>query len=120
MKSLWTNTVILWIYCPIFTVSISIDSLYLDLINRNISDLTSFNKFYKDFLRDVRQHRIIDTVSSPIDVEKIQSKNYDVDYLKNSVGGFMKKDFLISNICYYSAMKQLPIFLLLMDIIKQI
>jgi hypothetical protein len=92
MKSLWKKIVIFWIYYPVLASSIFIDSLYLDFIHRNISDFTSFNNFYKDFLRDVRQHRIIDTVSSPINVEKIQSKKYNENYLKNFVG-FVKKDF---------------------------
>jgi len=94
MKLLWKKIVIFSIYYPCLISSISIDSLYLDLIHRNISDLTSFNNFYKDFLRDVRQHRSIDTVSSPINIEKIRSKNYSEDYLKNSVG-FKKKDFRV-------------------------
>ncbi len=77
-----------WTYYPLIVSSISIDSLYLDLIQHNISDLISFDNFYKDLLRDVRQHRSIDIVSSSIDVVKIQTNNYDENYLKNSVGFF--------------------------------
>jgi hypothetical protein len=82
----WKKILIFWISYPILISSISIDSLYLDLVHQNITDFSSFNNFYKDFLKDVRHHRLIDTVSSPINLEKIRSNNYNEDYLKNSVG----------------------------------
>jgi hypothetical protein len=88
MGSVWKRMLMFWTYYPLIVSSISIDSLYLDLIQHNISDLISFDNFYKDLLRDVRQHRSIDIVSSPIDVVKIQTNNYDENYLKNSVGFF--------------------------------
>ncbi len=106
---------IFWIYYPIIVTSISIDSLYLDLIHRNLSDFTSFNKFYKDFLKDVRHHRIIDIVSSPINVEKIRSENYDEVYLKNSVE--FLNECIKFKFFFFSAMKQHLIFSMLMDII---
>jgi len=84
----WKKILIFSISYPILISSISIDSLYLDLVHQNISDFPSFNNFYKAFLKDVRHHRLIDTVSSPINLEKIRSNNYDEDYLKNSVGIF--------------------------------
>jgi len=88
MESVWKRMLMFWTYYPLIVSSISIDSLYLDLIHHNISDLISFDNFYKDLLRDVRQHRSIDIVSSPIDMVKIQTNNYDENYLKNSVGFF--------------------------------
>ncbi|CAF0895566.1 unnamed protein product [Adineta steineri] len=64
--------------------SLSIESLYLDLIHRNLSDYTSLNNFYRSILQDVRHHRLIDTVQSPINVSRIKSGNYDEEYLKHS------------------------------------
>jgi len=90
----WKKILIFWIFYPIFISSISIDSLYLDLIHRNLSDFKSFNHFYKELLKDVRQHRSIDTVSSPINIERIRTNNYDEDYLKNSVV-FLKRMYKI-------------------------
>jgi hypothetical protein len=90
MGSIWQKILILWISYPIVISSISIDSLFLNLIERNLTDFTSFNKLYQDFLKDVRHHRVIDTVSSPVDIQKIRSNNYDEAYLKNSVGFFEK------------------------------
>jgi hypothetical protein len=90
MSSIWKNILLFWIYSPFLVSSSSIDSLFLDLIQRNLSDFTAFNNFYKDFLRDVRHYRSIDTVSSPINLEKIRSNTYDEDYLKNSVE-FLKR-----------------------------
>ena len=66
--------------------SASIESIYLDLVHRNLSDFPSLNTFYRNLLQEVRQHRIIDTVQSPINVSTIRSRNYDDGYLKNSVG----------------------------------
>jgi hypothetical protein len=65
--------------------SSSIDLVFLDLIHRNISDYTSLNHFYRNILQDVRHHRIIDTVYSPINVSKIRLNDYNETYLKNSV-----------------------------------
>lgn len=48
-------------------------------------DLDSFNRVYAAILRDVRQHRSIDTVSSPIDLSRIRSNNFDKTYLQSSV-----------------------------------
>ncbi len=90
MSSIWKNILLFWIYSPFLVSSSSIDSLFLDLIQRNLTDFTAFNNFYKDLLRDVRHHRSIDTVSSPINLEKIRSNTYDEDYLKNSVE-FLKR-----------------------------
>ncbi|UJR22577.1 hypothetical protein I4U23_025624 [Adineta vaga] len=70
---------------PLICISTtSIDSIYLDLLHRNISDYDSLNHFYRNILQDVRQHRLIDTVALPINLSKIRSNNYDEDYLKNS------------------------------------
>ncbi len=69
----------------IVSSSSSIDSAFLDLIHRNISDYTSLNHFYRNILQDVRHHRIIDTVYSPINVSKIRLNDYNETYLKNSV-----------------------------------
>jgi hypothetical protein len=88
MFLVWMKILLLWISYPLIISSISIDSLYIDLVHQNISDFTSFDHFYKSLLKDVLQHRSIDTVSSPIDVEKIRSNNYNEDYLKNSVEFF--------------------------------
>lgn len=63
----------------------SIDSIYLNLIHRNLSDYTSLNNFYRNILQDVRHHRIIDTVSLPINISKIRFNDYDEEYLRNSV-----------------------------------
>ncbi len=87
----WKKILIFWIFYPIFISSISIDSLYLDLIHQNINDFKSFNHFYKQLLKDVRHHRLIDTVSSPINIERIRTNNYTKDYLKNSVE-FLEKN----------------------------
>lgn len=76
---------VILISCPWFISGISVEYLYLNFIHRNLSDFASFNRFYQEFLRDIRQHRIIDTVSSPIDLEKLRSNHYTEDYLKNSV-----------------------------------
>ena len=70
----------------ISVLSSSIDStIFLDLIHQNISDDTSLNDFYRNILQDVRHHRIIDTVHSPINVSKIRLNDYNEEYLKNSV-----------------------------------
>lgn len=66
--------------------SASIESIYLDLVHRNLSDFSSLNTFYRNLLEEVHQHRMIDTVQSPINVSTIRAKNYDDTYLKNSVG----------------------------------
>lgn len=85
MDLIWKKIVFVLIYSPLFISSIDPEDFYLDLIQRNLSDSHAFKKFYQDFLRDIRQHRIIDTVSSPINLEKLRSNDYDEDYLKNSV-----------------------------------
>ena len=58
MGLFWMRILIVGIFYPFIVSSISIDSLYLDLIHRNISDFTSFNNFYRNILQDVRHHRI--------------------------------------------------------------
>ncbi|CAF1496238.1 unnamed protein product [Adineta ricciae] len=68
----------------IYVSSASLDSIYLDLIQRNISDYTSLNNFYRSILQDLRQHRLIDTVASPINLSKIRSHQYDEEYIKTS------------------------------------
>jgi len=70
---------------PILILSNSIELSYLDLIHQNLRDFHSFNQFYQNFLHDIRQHRIIDTVVSPINLEKIRLNTYTEDDLKNSV-----------------------------------
>jgi hypothetical protein len=86
MGLFWIRILVVGIFYPYIVSSISIDSLYLDLIHRNISDFTSFDNFYRGILKDVNHHRSINIVSSPINVEKIRSNNYNEDYLKYSVG----------------------------------
>ena len=86
MGLFWMRILVVGIFYPYIVSSISIDSLYLDSIHRNISDFTSFDNFYRGILRDAHHHRSINIVSSPINVEKIRSNNYNEDYLKNSVG----------------------------------
>ena len=109
------------ISCPWLISSISLDSLYLNFIHRNLSDFASFNRFYQGFLRDARQHRMIDTVSSPIDLEKIRSNHYTEDYLKNSVKLFsQRKSFQLQTRSLSSAMKQHLICSLLMVITQSI
>ncbi len=85
MIVIWYKTVFLIIYSLIIVSSISIDSIYLNLIQKNISDYASLNDFYRTILQDVRNHRPIDTVYSPINVTKIRLNDYDEEYLKNSV-----------------------------------
>lgn len=85
MDLIWKKIVLVLIYSPLIISSIDQENFYLDFIQRNLSDLQALKKFYQDFLRDIRQHRISDTVSSPINLEKIRSKDYDENYLQNSV-----------------------------------
>lgn len=69
----------------ITSLSSSMDSTFLQIIHRKINDTNSLNSFYRRILQELRQHRIIDTVTSPINVSKIRSNDYDQEYLKNSV-----------------------------------
>ena len=118
MDLIWKKIVFVLIYSPLFISGLSREDLYIDLIQRNLSDFGAFKKFYQDFLRDIRQHRIIDTVSSPINLEKIQSNDYDEDYLKNSVRFFsITFQRIISS---FSAIKLLLICSMLMDTINRI
>jgi hypothetical protein len=86
MIIIWYGVLFLIIYSLIIVSSVSIDSIYLNLIHRNISDYASLNDFYRNILQDVRNHRSIDTVYSPINVSKIRLNDYDENYLKTSVG----------------------------------
>lgn len=72
------------LFC-LLSYSIPISSNSIDLIHRNLSDFSSFDHFYRAFLRDIREHRTIDTVASPINLEKIRLNNYTADDIKNSV-----------------------------------
>jgi hypothetical protein len=82
---MWYRIVFSIISSSIIVSSSSIDSIFLDLIHQNISDYTSLNNFYRNILQDVRHHRVIDTVSSPINLSKIRLNDYNEEYLKNSV-----------------------------------
>lgn len=85
MIIIWYRIVFSILYSSIIVSSSTIDSIFLDFIHRNISDYASLNDFYRNILQDVRQHRTIDIVHSPIDVSKIRLNNYNEEYLKNSV-----------------------------------
>jgi hypothetical protein len=65
--------------------SSSIDAFFLDRLQINISDYSSLNTFYQNFLQKIRHHRLIDTVYSPINLSYIESGNYNENYLNNSV-----------------------------------
>ncbi len=67
---------------------------FLDLIHQNINDSISLNNFYRIILQQIRHHRIIDTVYSPINISKIRFNDYNEEYLKTSVR-FQKKRKLI-------------------------
>jgi len=82
--------IFLIIYSLNIVSSSSIDSIYLNLLHKNLTNYTSLNNFYRNILQDVRNHRLIDTVQSPINVSKIRLNDYDEAYLKNSVGCFSK------------------------------
>ncbi|CAF0974422.1 unnamed protein product [Adineta ricciae] len=84
MDVIWKGAFVLGIVCPCLVGSASLDASYLDLVHRNVHDFNSFDQFYRDVLRDFRHHRPTDTVSSPINVEKIRSNDFDEDYLKRS------------------------------------
>jgi hypothetical protein len=91
MLIIWYKIIFSVIYSSIIVSSLTIDSIFLDLVHRNISDNTSLNNFYRTILRDVRHHRAIDTVRSPINVSRIRSNNYNEDYLITAVGLFFLK-----------------------------
>lgn len=82
---MWYRLFVLIISCSIIVSASSIDSIFLNLIHRNLSDSASLNNFYRNILQDVRHHRIIDTVYSPINISKIRLNDYNEEYLKNSV-----------------------------------
>lgn len=103
MEFIWRKLLFFLIFYPIFISSISIDTLYLNSLQQNLYDMKSFDKFYRDFLKDIKQHRLIDTVSSPIDIEKLRSNNYDENYLKNSVdlNDIKKKGEIILYVAFF-------------------
>lgn len=82
---IWKRILLLSLFTCLVLPSSSIDSNVLRLLHGNISDFFSFTRFYTRLLHDTRQHRPIDTVSSPIDPTRIKSNNYSEEYLKNSV-----------------------------------
>ncbi|CAF1248062.1 unnamed protein product [Adineta steineri] len=84
MGTIWRIFVIFLTYYPFIVASVSLESLYFNLVHRNISDFTSFDSFYRDLLKDTREHRLTDTVSSPINIDKILLNDYNEDYIKNS------------------------------------
>lgn len=72
-------------YSPMIRSSNTIESKYLEYLHRYINDSNSFNHFYRRILQEIRHHRIIDTVTSPINLSKILLHDYNEDYLKTSV-----------------------------------
>ena len=93
MSICWYQLLYLISSTLIYVSSASLDSIYLDFIQRNISDYTSLNNFYRTILQDLRQHRLIDTVASPINLSKIRSHQYDEEYIKTSVKIIVKSIF---------------------------
>lgn len=61
------------------------ESKYLDWLHQNLSDLKSLDSYYRNLLEKTRQHRLIDTVLSPIDLTKIRSNDFSEVYLNHSV-----------------------------------
>lgn len=90
MINIWFSITFCLIYSPIFVSALLNKSIFLDFVYRNVHDYESVNKLYQSLLRDAKNHRSVDTVESPIDVKKIRSKDYDEDYLKNSVRFFIE------------------------------
>ena len=87
----------------------SIDSIYLDRVHRNISDFSSLNTFYRNLLQDIRHHRPIDTVISPINVTRIRLNGYDKSY-RNSVSSMIFFCFNQNSISSISVTKVCRIF----------
>lgn len=68
-----------------FAVSGSIELMKSNSTDQKLYNFSTLNNFYRNLLKDARQHRPIDTVISPINVTKILLNDYDKDYLRNSV-----------------------------------
>ncbi|CAF1072477.1 unnamed protein product [Rotaria sordida] len=84
MLIIWYRIFFSLIYSSIIVSSLLNQSIYLDSIYQNINDYTSIDKFYRSILHDVKHHRPVDTVYSPINITKIRSNDYDEEYIKNS------------------------------------
>ncbi|CAF4294026.1 unnamed protein product [Rotaria sp. Silwood2] len=84
MTIMWYRIYFSLIYSSIIVSSLSTKSIFLDSIHQNLNNYTSLDTFYRNILRDVKQHRSVDTVYSPINITKIRSNDYDEEYLKNS------------------------------------
>ena len=102
----WKRLLLLLLLTCLILPSSSIDSPVLRMLQGNISDFSSFKHFYTRLLHDTRQHRPIDTVTSPIDLARIKSNNYSEQYLKNSVkilASDQQLNRVLSFQCYESA-----------------
>lgn len=79
-------------YSPMINSLTSIESKFLEYLHQNINDSSSLNHFYRRILQEIRHHRIIDTVTSPINISKILLHDYNEEYLKYSVEIFPRRN----------------------------
>jgi hypothetical protein len=77
--------ILIFYFCALASSSSMIDSSFLNRLNNNIHNFSSFVTFYTRLLKEVRHHRPIDIVRSSINLLLIQVNGYNETHLNTSV-----------------------------------
>ncbi|CAM2726371.1 unnamed protein product [Rotaria socialis] len=84
MTSIWYKIIFSLIYSSNIVSCLLNNSIFLNFVHDNVHNYSTVNQLYRNILQDVKNHRSVDTVYSPINVTKIRTNDYDEDYLRNS------------------------------------